>query len=85
MTIPTFRVPRGFSTSFKFLTPQWISVKDKKPPTDEPVVYAYQKSSTQWNVGIAYWTVSEKWNPECESSQAPTGFTHWIPLPSPPK
>lgn len=61
----------------------WIAFKDHAPPTTEPVVYARPKSDGRWYVGIAYWTVSAKWNPEAESQYAP-GFTHWMPLPDPP-
>ena len=64
----------------------WISVEDELPPKGEPVVYIKTKDHKEgWFVGIAYWTVSEKWNPECESTQCPTGFTHWMPLPEPPE
>lgn len=64
----------------------WISVKDKQQPlqTKEPVVYARPRENGKWSVGIAYWTVSEKWNPEMESTHAPGGFTHWMELPDPP-
>ena len=65
-----------------------ISVKDQKPPSAEPVVYArpdFRRGSGHWSVGIAYWTVSKKWNPELESIHAPTGFTHWMPIPDPPR
>lgn len=64
----------------------WIAVKDQVPPHDEPVVYARPHRSLRgvWSVGIAYWTVSKKWNPEQESQQAPEGFTHYKPLGSQP-
>lgn len=65
----------------------WVSVKDRMPNKREPVVYAKPKSKggkAYWGVGIAYWTVSEKWNPEAESQRAPDGFTHWTPLLEPP-
>ena len=64
---------------------EWIATGDKIPPTDEPVVYCMPRGGKKWSVGIAYWTVSEKWMPEMNSEQAPEGFTHWIPLPDPPK
>lgn len=64
----------------------WIAVKDQKPDHSEPVVYArpHHRKPGVWSVGIAYWTVSKKWNPEQESQHAPEGFTHWKPLGSQP-
>jgi hypothetical protein len=67
---------------------EWIAVIDRPPPTTEPVVYARpnDRRPGTFHVGIAYWTVSQKWNPEAESQRAPMGgFTHWAPLPPPPK
>jgi hypothetical protein len=64
--------------------PQWIPVRERLPPKDEPVVYARPNGPERWHVGVAYWTVSQKWNPEAESRFAPYGFTHWMPLPEPP-
>lgn len=65
---------------------EWIDVKDGKPSKTEPVVYCVNRGNGgKISVGIAYWTVSEKWNPEMESSRCPAGFTHWMPLPCPPK
>lgn len=64
---------------------KWISVEDEQPDHKEPVVYAVNRPGPgRWSVGIAYWTVSKKWNPEMESTQAPDGYTHWMPLPEPP-
>lgn len=65
-------------------TSKWISVKDREPPTAEPVVYCQKRDEKKFAVGVAYWTVSEKWSPEAESVQRPEGFTHWMPLPEPP-
>ena len=64
----------------------WIPVSKQKPPIDEPIVYARpgEYQDDKWYVGIAYWTVSDKWNPEMESVKAPYGFTHWMPLPERP-
>lgn len=64
----------------------WISVRDRKPEGKEPVVYTRPSRHHygMWSVGIAYWTVSKKWNPECESTCAPEGFTHWMSLPDSP-
>ena len=61
-------------------------MKDREPPHDEPVVYARPHRSRRgvWSVGIAYWTVSQKWNPEQESVKEPAGFSHWKPLGLPP-
>ena len=64
---------------------KWISVKDKMPDKKEPVVYMRSGQGNQISVGIAYWTVSNKWNPLHESAADPEGFTHWMPLPEPPK
>lgn len=66
---------------------KWINIKDRQPPTDEPIVYCRQnpRDSENWHVGIAYWTISKTWNPEAQSKKAPSGFSYWIPLPSPPK
>ena len=65
---------------------EWISVEDRRPDSKEPVVYAHRKPNRkQWFVGIAYWTVSDKWKPEMESTQTPQGYTHWMPLPYPPQ
>jgi len=61
----------------------WILVSDEKPPTDEPVVYAKRKDNGGYAVGIAYWSVSDTWVPECESTRFPDGFTMWSPLPKP--
>lgn len=61
---------------------EWISVEDELPSKMEPVVYRrpYGDGTGRWLVGIAYWTVSKKWNPEAQSVLAPTGFTHWFDL-----
>lgn len=64
----------------------WIAVSVEKPPKDEPIVYMKpdpRRGPGHWHVGIAYWTVSHKWNPEAQSRHAPEGFTHWMPLPPP--
>lgn len=58
----------------------WISVKEAMPDTKEPVLYLRRTSNKNY-IGIAYWTVSKKWNPEAESEHNPIGFTHWAPLP----
>lgn len=63
----------------------WISVEEKLPPFDEPIVYCILRRNRANGVGIAYRTVSDKWNPEMESTTTPKGFTHWIPLPPPPE
>lgn len=66
---------------------RWIDVRDAEPPTKEPVVYARPNlSNGKWHVGIAYWTVSDRWMPEMHSSRVPEGygFTHWMPLPVAP-
>ncbi len=65
--------------------PRWISVKERMPDIGEPVVYARPDGAFRWGVGIAYWTFSECWNPERESTSNPDGFTHWMPLPEAPK
>jgi hypothetical protein len=66
---------------------EWIAVSDEPPPHEEPVVYARPnpRRPGTWHIGIAYWTVSQKWNPEAESTQAPQGFTHWKPLGEQPR
>lgn len=65
---------------------EWISVKDRMPDKKEPIVYARPNrfEPGKYHVGIAYWTVSDKWKPEAESQQNPQGFSHWIPLPPQP-
>ena len=65
---------------------EWISVKDRPPPIDEPIVYISprKREGAKYGVGIAYRTVSKKWKPEAESTMNPHGFTHWMPLPDPP-
>ena len=64
----------------------WISVKDRLPDRKEPIIYIKRKEFKKgWFVGIAYWTVSDKWHPQYESIGNPKGFTHWQPLPEPPK
>ena len=62
---------------------QWISVEDELPDRKEPIVYRRPnpRKEGQWHVGIAYWTVSNKWNPEYQSSSCPNGFTDWFSLP----
>lgn len=65
----------------------WIKIKDQKPPTTEPVIYAKPdtlRGEGHWHVGIAYWSVGGTWNPDAQSEHAPAGFTHWKPLGSPP-
>ena len=62
---------------------QWIKCSERMPDHSEPVVYLREKGGKH-SVGIAYWTVSQKWNPEAESTLCPDGFTHWMPLPQPP-
>lgn len=59
----------------------WIRVRDKPPSTEEPIVYRRPNPKGGWHVGIAYWTVSKKWNPEAESVFAPAGFTEYLELP----
>jgi len=65
---------------------EWIAVEDKMPDKAEPIVYAKPdgRFSDRWRVGIAYWTVSNKWNPEPCSPIDLQGFTHWMPLPGRP-
>jgi hypothetical protein len=58
----------------------WIHVDNERPNRREPIVYARKRPDGTWSVGIAYWTVSEKWAPAMNSEQAPEGFTHWKPL-----
>ena len=65
----------------------WTSIKDQTPSHDEPIIYCISPKGhdrSQWNVGIAYWTVSEKWNPDIYSNKNYEGFTHWMPLPKHP-
>lgn len=69
----------------ELLGDRWIDCNDHMPDTKEPVVYIRPGRSTRWNVGIAYWTVSERWNPERETTSHPYGFTHWMPLPPEPR
>ena len=64
---------------------KWIRVKDQEPERGEPILYARpnkRRGKGQWSIGIAYWTVSEKWNPEFNCEHAPEGFTHWCPIPN---
>ncbi len=65
----------------------WISVEDRLPDSKEPIVYCSTHKTTKGKigVGVAYWTVSDKWNPEMSSEYCKTGFTHWMPLPEPPE
>jgi hypothetical protein len=63
----------------------WTNVKDQPPSKGEPIVYCRPARGGRFHVGIAYWTVSERWNPEMESQFAPDGFTHWMPLPAAPE
>lgn len=67
----------------ELLAPNWISIYDKLPPNGEPIVYA-RFARGKWQVGIAYWTVSQVWNPEMGTTACPEGYTHWFPLPPPP-
>ena len=60
----------------------WIAVRDQEPDRKEPIIYARFDGRT-WAVGIAYWTVSQTWNPELATSGV-GGFTHWKPLGLPP-
>lgn len=62
----------------------WLPVSELKDHS-EPIVYARPKGRGKWSVGIAYWTVSQKWSPEMESQLAPHGFTHFMRLPHPPE
>lgn len=64
----------------------WISITDQPPPPPESIAFARPDplNPGHWRVGIAYWTVSGKWNPEIKSEIYPEGFTHWLPLPKPP-
>lgn len=66
------------------VTNDWISVKELPPDHAEPVVYARPKGNGKWSVGIAYWTVSQKWFPEPYGVLAPRGFTYYKPLGTPP-
>lgn len=63
-------------------TSRWIPVRERQPDRKEPIVYARPDPGRhgKWHVGIAYWTVSQRWNPQMESEHAPEGFTHWKPL-----
>ena len=60
---------------------KWIKVSDKPPEKTEPIVYC-NKNRSPMGVGIAYWTISEKWNPEALSEKNKQGFTHYLELPS---
>ena len=60
---------------------KWISTKDQIPDHKEPIICCMRKNERTWYVDIAYWTVSQTWNPGLNSVHAPQGFTHWLPLP----
>ena len=63
---------------------KWVSCEEMPPPATEPVVYCMKKGDGKWSVGIAYYSVSEKWIPDLFSEKHRYGFTHWMPLPPPP-
>jgi hypothetical protein len=63
------------------LASKWIAVRDQQPDKAEPVLYARPNPGTpgRWHVGIAYWTVSQRWMPQM-AEHGSCGFTHWKPL-----
>lgn len=63
---------------------EWVKCSERMPDHSEPVIYLRAKDG-KFSVGIAYWTVSQKWKPEAQSMKCPEGFTHWMPLPQPPQ
>lgn len=60
---------------------RWIPITERAPDKKEPVLYRKNNIGGRYGVGIAYWTVSDKWIPEAQSLSHPHGFTHWMPLP----
>lgn len=61
----------------------WISVEDEIPNHEEPIIYT-RPDGKKWIVGVAYWTVSDRWNPDIYSDKDYDGFTHFMYLPRPP-
>lgn len=59
-----------------FLTQSWISVKDRLPNFEQPVL-AY--SGEELGIGFAYLDGDGKWYGDCGD------VTHWMPLPAPPE
>ncbi len=72
---------------------EWISVKDTEPPKDGVYFLCYKPSDPSgffdsgvyvinWRDGTKYW--DERY---CDMSGAGfvENFTHWMPLPKPPK
>jgi len=65
---------------------EWISVEDKMPDVDEPVLIYYEGlyvgCASHWKAkSHFYWN----FNCDCYSGSGPQCVTHWMPLPKPPK
>ena len=63
---------------------EWQPIKTMPKDHKELVIYAKRKGD-RWMVGLDYWTVSGKYFFGPFSKDNAKGYTHWQPLPAPPK
>lgn len=61
------------------LMPRWISVEERLPEDDDPVLISW------WGllVGIGWCTAKKNWRDI--GGKFPHTVTHWMPLPKPPR
>jgi hypothetical protein len=65
---------------------EWISVKDRLPNEETPVITLYSGVVQH----VTYWIIDGSWYPahadEADETPVNSGvFTHWMPLPEPPE
>ena len=62
---------------------EWISVKDRLPEKkDEYYLFGGYTSDNKWESRSEHWATKDEHNKKLISL---VGYTHWMPLPEPPK
>jgi hypothetical protein len=75
----------GFLAGYQAAAPQWISVKDRLPENNGPILMwsgRLEDVPTCAAAGYELWNWSTEYSPHDFRLSA---ITHWMPLPQPPK